>query len=365
MPRKRKEKRGGALSSPLQNHPPAKAREGFRASEMAFFALAAFFTAVVCVSAGSVGIPLQETFGIIWNAAFGLPQPDTMGVPIILSVRLPRVLCVALTGAALSVCGGAMQGLLRNPLADGSTLGVSSGASLGAVIAIAFGVTLPGVPLAGTMVLAMAFAFLSLIIILSLSYKIDYSLSTNTIILIGVIYSMFVSSILSLIITFASDHIKNITFWTMGSLLGASYQNALVLLCALMVCGAVILRYARELNAFAIGEDNARHIGVPVKRVKLILMIAVSALIGVCVSIGGSIGFVGLVTPHMVRMIVGPNHKRLLPASLFGGAVFLMLADLAARVILSPLELPIGVVTSFVGAVLFVIIFYRARRVRA
>jgi len=175
---------------------------------------------------------------------------------------------------------------------------------------------------------------------------------------------MFVSSILSLVITFASDHVKNITFWTMGSLLGASYQNALALLFALFVCGTAVLLCARELNAFAIGEDNARQIGVPVRRVRFVLLVAVSALIGVCVSIGGSIGFVGLVTPHMVRMIVGPNHQRLLPASLFGGAVFLMLADLAARVILSPLELPIGVVTSFVGAILFVLIFYRARRVR-
>ena len=365
MPRKPKEHKGDGIPSPSLKSAPIKTREGFRAGELLFFALAALFTALVCVSAGSVNVPLKETFGVIWNAIFSLQQPDSTSVPIILSVRLPRVLCVALTGAALSVCGGAMQGLLRNPLADGSTLGVSSGASLGAVIAIAFGVTFPGLPLAGTMVLAMAFAFLSLVIILGLAYKIDYSLSTNTIILIGVIYSMFVSSILSLVITFASDHIRSITFWTMGSLLGASYQNALVLLCALVVCGTVILRYARELNAFAIGEENARHIGVPVKRVKLILMIAVSALIGVCVSIGGSIGFVGLVTPHMVRMIVGPNHKRLLPASLFGGAIFLMLADLVSRVILSPLELPIGVVTSFVGAILFVVIFYRARRVRA
>ena len=125
----------------------------------------------------------------------------------------------------------------------------------------------------------------------------------------------------------------------------------------------MILSQARELNAFAIGEENAMHIGINVKRVKLTILIAVSVLIGVCVSIGGTIGFVGLVTPHMVRMIVGPNHKRLLPASLFTGAIFLMLADLVSRIILNPLELPIGVVTSFIGAILFVIIFYRTRRV--
>lgn len=255
-----------------------------------------------------------------------------------------------------------MQGLLRNPLADGSTMGVSAGASLGAVIAIVLGIKMPSLPFAGTMVMAMAFAFVSLIIILTLAYKMDFSLSTNTIILIGVIYSMFVSSILSLIITFAPDKVKHITFWTMGSLAGSSFDNALVLLIALMSFGGVIVLNARELNAFAIGEDNARHIGVNVKRVKLVVMICVSGLIGVCVSIGGTIGFVGLVTPHMVRMITGPNHRRLLPASIFAGATFLMLADLVARILLNPLELPIGVVTSFIGAILFIYIFYTSRR---
>jgi len=269
---------------------------------------------------------------------------------------------VALTGAALSLCGGAMQGLLRNPLADGSTLGVSSGASLGAVIAIAFGISIPGIPFAGTAVMAMLFAFISLMLILTLAYRLDYSLSTNTIILIGVIYSMFVSSIIAFITTLAADKVKQITFWTMGSLSGSNFSNALALTAALVVCGGVILLRARELNAFAVGEDNARHIGVNVGRVKLILMIAVSALIGVCVSIGGTIGFVGLVTPHMIRMISGPNHKRLLPAGAFGGAAFLMLADLAARIVLNPVELPIGVVTSFVGALLFIYIFYTSRR---
>ena len=340
-------------------------REGFRAGELLLFSLVTLCVLVLCVCVGSVSLPLKETLTVIWNAIWGLPMPDGISVPIILSVRLPRVICVALTGAALSLCGGAMQGLLKNPLADGSTLGVASGASLGAVIAIAFGITLPQLPVAGTMVLAILFAFLSLLIILSLAYKIDYSMSTNTIILIGVIYSMFVSSILALIISFASDRVKQITFWTMGSLLGTSLQNALVLFGALVVFGGVILRYARELNAFAVSESNARSVGVPVRQVKLILLIAVSALIGVCVSIGGTIGFVGLVTPHMVRMIVGPDHKRLLPASLFGGAVFLMLADLVARTLLNPIELPIGVVTSFIGAFLFIVIFYRSRRARA
>ena len=330
----------------------------------ALFLLALAGTMLLCVCVGSVSIPLGETVSVLWSALTGAETAAGMSRNIILNVRLPRVLNVALTGAVLSLCGAAMQGLLRNPLADGSTLGVSSGASLGAVIALAFGVSIPGVEAGSVMLLAMVFAFLSLALILSMAYVLDRSLATNSIILIGVIFSMFASSVMSLIISFAGDKVRTITFWTMGSLSGTGYRQAGCLGAALLVCGGVILRFGRELNAFAIGEDHARHIGVNVRRVKLMILIAVSVLIGVCVSIGGTIGFVGLVMPHMARMVAGPNHRRLLPASMFAGAIFLLLADLAARTLLSPMELSIGVVTSLVGAVAFVIIFYRTRKAR-
>ena len=201
-------------------------------------------------------------------------------------------------------------------------------------------------------------------LILSLAYVLDRSLSTHSIILIGVIFSMFASSVINLIISFSQEHIKSITFWTMGSLSGTGFRHTRILAAALLVCGVIILRYRRELNAFAIGEDNARHIGVNVKKVKLIILITVSVLIGVCVSIAGSIGFVGLVMPHMTRMLTGPNHKRLLPTAMFSGAIFLLLADLTARTLLSPVELSIGVVTSLVGAVAFIIIFCQTRKAR-
>ncbi len=341
----------------MRKHP-----EHFRPIEYIIFSLATLAVMCLCVCVGSVSIPLSETVRVIWGALSGQAQTSGLTNSIILSVRLPRVFCVALSGSALSLAGAAMQGLLKNPLADGSTLGVSSGASLGAVLAIAFGVTIPGLPFSGTMFMAILFAFLSLLVILGLAYKLDYSLSTNTIILIGVIYSMFMSSLMSIVITFASDKIQSITFWTMGSLQNSSYKNAAILLAAFLLCGGMLFFHARELNAFAVGEDNARHVGVDVRRTKLTVLIMVSILIGVCVSVGGTISFVGLVTPHMVRMIVGPNHRRLLPASAFGGAVFLLLADLAARILLNPRELPIGVVTSLVGAVVFVFIFYQTRK---
>lgn len=317
---------------------------------------------LLCVCAGSVTIPLGETWKALWSQWMGSTGGESVNQIIILTVRFPRVLCVALVGASLALCGAAMQGLLRNPLADGSTLGVSTGASMGAVIAISFGVSLPGLPFAGTMGMAVLFAFFSLVLILGLAYRLDASLETNTIILIGVVFSMFANSVISFMIVFAGEKIRSITFWTMGSLAQSSYMNALVLLFALLLFGGVLLGQWRELNAFVMGEAQAHHIGVAVKKVKLWIMISVSCLIGVCVSIGGSISFVGLVIPHMVRLLIGPNHKRLLPASIFSGAIFLMLADLLSRVVLRPLELPIGVVTSFVGSVVFVYIFYTARK---
>ncbi len=339
-------------------------REGFRPSVLMAFAFAALIVAMLCVSVGSVTVPFRETARFVLNAAVGLETPRTPEKAIILDVRLPRILCVALSGAALSLGGAAMQGLLRNPLADGSTLGVSSGASLGAVLAIAFGFRFGGMAGAGTFLAAVIFAFLSMLLILSLSFSLDGSLATNTIILIGIVFSMFVSSLISLVIAFSGEKIKTITFWTMGSLAGATYGQALLLLCTLAVCAAALHWHVRELNAFAIGEENALHIGVHVKRVKLVILVSVSLLIGVCVAVGGTIGFVGLVMPHIARILFGPNHRRLLPASVFLGAVFLMLCDLLARTVLSPVELPIGVVTSLIGASVFTAILFQSRKGR-
>lgn len=318
-------------------------------------------TALLCVCLGSVNVPLGETLGILRDGLSGGQAEGTFRA-IVLSLRVPRVLCAALMGAALSLCGAAMQGLLRNPLADGSTLGVSTGAALGAALSILLGITIPGLPIAGSAAMAMLFAFGSLVLILALAWGIDRNFATHNIILIGVIFTMLASSLLSILITFAGERLRSVTYWTMGSLSGKSYGQAGVLLLGLALFGTPLLLQARELNAFAVGEENARHVGVSVRRVKLTVMICASALIGICVSIGGSIAFVGLIIPHMVRLVSGPNHRTLLPLSMAAGAVFLMLADLAARTVLSPVELPIGVVTSLIGAAVFIVIFFGSRK---
>jgi len=316
------------------------------------------------VMIGSVSVSLKDTFQVVFGAIFQCVPVEIPSqiVSIILNIRLPRVLTAALIGAALSLSGSAMQGLLKNPLADGSTLGVSSGASLGAVLAIAFSANNTVISGIGTAAMSIIFAFLSMFIILGLAHVIDGSMSTNTIILIGVIFSMFTGSITSFVITIASNKVKDIIFWSMGSLSSTTYKEVVCLTLMLAVSMFVLFRYASELNAFAIGEENARHIGVNVKRVKLVIMVVVSALIGISVSISGTIGFVGLIIPHITRLITGPNHKKLLPMSMFLGAIFLVIADLISRTIVRPTELPIGVITSFVGSILFIHLFYRLHK---
>ncbi len=326
------------------------------------FGLGTAVVLVLCVCFGSVLVPLGDTAAAVWQGVFGLAPTNVQSYAIVTTVRLPRVLTAAFMGAALSLCGAAMQGLLKNPLADGSTLGVSSGASLGAVLSIAFSSTLPVLSGLGTTLTSMMFAFLSLLLILALAKRLDNSLSTNTIILLGIIFSMFMNSIISLIVTFAGDRVRSIVFWTMGSLSTSGWFDVAVLAVALLVAAPFLFYFANELNAFSISEENARHVGIHVEHVKLFVLVLVSMLIGVCVSIGGTIGFVGLFIPHVTRMLTGPNHRLLLPASALLGAAFLMLADLCARTLFSPRELPIGVVTSLVGAVWFLLVFYRTRR---
>ncbi|NMD38978.1 MAG: iron ABC transporter permease [Christensenellaceae bacterium] len=317
-------------------------------------------TMFLCFCIGTINISPISVVDAIFSAISGKGN-DTLG-NILINIRIPRVLAAALVGAALSISGTAMQGLLRNPLADGSTLGVSSAASLGAVIAILTGLYLPVI--GSTTLFAITFSFIYLIFILFMAYAIDKTLATNTIILTGIIFSMFISAIIMLLIAFSGNHLRSITFWTMGSLSSTNYNDVWLMLIVLIVFASVLLSLGKEINAFAIGENNARFIGVNVKKTKLTILIAVAVLIGTAVSISGTIGFVGLIIPHITRLSFGFDNKKLLPISMIIGAIFLMLCDLIARTILSPVELPIGVISSMIGTLFFISIFYKKRRSR-
>lgn len=316
---------------------------------------------LLSISMGSVNIPLETTLTSLYNLITNVGATGSEQ-QIIMAIRIPRVLSAGLVGMALALSGATMQGLLKNPLADGSTLGVSAGGSLGAVIAIITGFSLPFLPFTGVMLSAIFFAFLSMLFILWATYRIDRTLSSSTLILMGIVFSMFVNSVISLLLVFYDDKIEQIIFWAMGSLSGTTYQDVLMLFAIFVVFGGIILVHAEEVNAFSLGEEQARNLGVDVQKVRMLLLISVAALIGTAVAIAGTIGFVGLVVPHISRMLVGPNHKRLYPMTIMFGAIFLMLTDLIARTIAAPLELPIGIITSFIGAIVFIFIFKNQKR---
>ncbi|NMA64854.1 MAG: iron ABC transporter permease [Clostridiaceae bacterium] len=316
---------------------------------------------LVSISVGSVGISLSDMMTLLKDLISGVNEkadvPEGLSA-ILFNVRMPRVVLAAMVGAALSIAGAAMQGLLKNPLAEGSTLGITSGGALGAVLSITLGIQMPLFEQLSLAITSIVFSFFSIVLILSLTYKIDKGLSTQTIILTGVIFSMFTSSLTSLLVTLKGDSLKQVVFWSMGSFSGRGWSHVKLMFPFFIAGTIILLTLSHELNAFSLGEEQARYIGVNTKKIKLFILAIVSVLVGISVSVSGTIGFVGLVVPHITRLIVGPNFKKLLPFSVLFGSSFLMLTDLVSRTVLSPVELPIGVVTSFIGAFLFIYIFY-------
>lgn len=324
--------------------------------------LISLFIFLLCCTIGSVKIPIVETAKILiaqFHLNVGEVNPQYQN--ILVNIRIPRIMATFLIGIALSLSGMTMQSLLKNPLADGSTLGISAGASLGAALAIAFGFYLPNLYFGSTFIMAILFSFLSLLIILFFSYHLDQRMNNMTVILTGIMFSMLISSALNLLIVFSNDKLKSIIFWTMGSLSGARYPDVIALTLAVVIGGLMIGFNVQELNAFAIGENIAHNLGVNVFRKRIILFIASSIMIGVSVSVAGSIPFVGLIIPHISRLIVGPNHRKLVVAVILIGGNFLMLADLLARTMASPVEIPIGVITSLIGTITFLVIFARKK----
>ncbi|MGF3066041.1 FecCD family ABC transporter permease [Facklamia sp. P12945] len=311
---------------------------------------------------GSVKISFTDLYQVLENQVLNQSMTDLeQQATILLAVRLPRLLTAFLIGMALSLSGMTMQSLLMNPLADGSTLGVSAGASLGAGIAIVIGIP-SFIQRQGIFLMAVIFAFGSLVLILSFSYYLDKQLKNMTVILTGIVFTMLVSSLMNILMIISKEKLPSLVFWTLGSLSGSRYTDVWVMgVCVIIMGGYIVMKW-QELNAFSMGENIARNIGINIVSVRIKLFIATSILIGVAVSIGGSIPFVGLITPHISRLIVGSNHRRLIPWTLFIGGNFMVVTDLLARTIASPLEIPIGAITSLFGSCIFILIFARGKR---
>ncbi|MCM3651815.1 FecCD family ABC transporter permease [Metabacillus litoralis] len=323
-------------------------------------------TALLGLLISSVHYPIPVIIDVLSSKLFGFTifgeEIQKTVVTIIWEIRFPRVLLALFVGAALSLAGAAFQGLLRNPLADPYTIGVSSGASLGAVSVLYFQISISFLGNYTLPVIAILSGLFTMLIVFAVTHFSNRKLSIETIILAGIIVSSFIGAVISLVISLSShEDTRQILYWLMGNI-GMRGWSHVKLIVPFFIIGAFLLIVrSRELNAFALGEESAEHIGVNVQRGKIYILIGASLLTGAAVSVSGSIGFVGLVIPHFIRLLIGPNHRHVLPLSMLAGGGYLILADLIARTIIAPSELPIGVITALIGAPIFALLLIRER----
>jgi iron complex transport system permease protein len=333
---------------------------------LAYVTAAAFlFCAMLMgVSIGTVSVHPITIIRVISAEIFpfiSLGNTDAMHANIIMNIRLPRVLLAGLVGASLAIAGAAFQGLLRNPLADPYTIGVSSGASLGAVLTLFFGLSIPFAGMFTLPLFSILFSFLTIFAVLLFARNIERSMKVETIILTGIIFSSFLGALISLMIALTGEELRQIIGWLLGSvsMRGWAYINIIL---PFFIIGAILLLVnSKELNAMSFGEEKAQHIGVDVQKRKMMVLVAGSILTGAAVAVSGTIGFVGLVIPHLTRMLWGPDHRHLLPLSILMGSGFLIIADLVSRTIITPSELPIGVITALIGAPAFGVILMKRK----
>ncbi|NLG03162.1 MAG: iron ABC transporter permease [Clostridia bacterium] len=279
---------------------------------------------------------------------------------IIWQVRLPRILMSGLVGGALALVGASFQGCFRNPLADPHILGVSSGAALGATLAILSGISLNFIGLGTIGIFAFIGAVLTIFLVYYSAYFGGGSAMTNML-LMGTAISTMLSAFISLIMTFHHNQIAEVYLWTMGSFSSASWEKILFVLIFIIIGGSVLFAHANAQNIMALGEDDAKCLGIDTDKVRLRLIAAASILVAASVSVSGIVGFVGLIIPHCVRILSGADYKRILPYSFLGGAIFLILCDTVARTIAAPTEIPVGIITAVIGAPYFIFLIIRKR----
>jgi iron complex transport system permease protein len=314
----------------------------------------AFFVAFI---AGSSGLSLAA----LWDLLTGRQAAPNAKI-IFFDIRLPRALFAYLAGGALAVAGACLQGMFKNPMADSYILGVSSGAGFGAALAISLGLGLS--PLLGNFAIAI-FAFLGALISVLTVYALSRYrgvLSTVSLILSGIAVSALLSAFVYLIMIMNRDKMEHIIMWTMGSFTSASWDKLQISAPVIVVCSILCMLFSRDLNIMLQGDEEASHLGVDTRRVRSTLLILTTLLSSAVVSFCGIIGFVGLMAPHTLRLIIGPDHKKLLPYSFLGGGVFLLLCDTLARVILAMQEMPVGVITAAFGAPYFIYLMRRNRK---
>lgn len=311
---------------------------------------------------GAADITFSEIIMTVRGYVFGydIPEAHAASCAIIWSIRLPRVLLAFLVGSALGISGAAMQSTLQNPLASPYTMGVSSGASLGAGIVIVAGVSFFG---RYTMSVAgVATGMIAVAAVIGFSAKIDKSLSNNTVILTGMVFSLFFSAVLTTISALAADDLKQVVLWQMGSFALKGYKYIAAFLPFLLVGVIALMFRAREMDIMTLGDSAAKSIGVSPKGMRKYVFVISSALVGAAVSVSGVIGFVDLIAPHTARKIFGSRHRLVLPMSALIGGCIMTMADLIARIVLEGAEIPVGAVTALIGTPFFAYVYLSRRK---
>ena len=314
-----------------------------------------FLSSLIALFSGAVSVTPEDIYLMFLDRN---PTNNSEQLSIIFyQIRLPRVLLAILIGSTLSVCGTLSQGLFRNPLADPSLIGVTAGASVGASFYILIGADYVYGSLLGISILSFAACiggFLAVLLVYKLSF-IDRSTSVANMLLVGIAFTAFASSITGLMEFFSDNEmLRRMSLWRMGGLDNANYQSVLVTFIIFILLMIVIPRYLTALNVLLLGESEAVHLGLDPQRIKYRLIILIAVGTGCAVALGGTIAFIGLVVPHIMRHIVGPNHYFLVPGSALGGGILLVLADTVSRTILAPIEIPVGLITALIGAPFFI-----------
>ena len=317
---------------------------------------------ILATSLGTVAIPFGQVAGMVarrllgWGAG-GSPQAEA----IILQIRLPRVVTAAVVGSALAAAGTVFQGLLRNPMADPYIIGTSGGAALGATLALILPWRVVWLGFTPVPILAFGGAMGAVLVVYRVA-RVGPRTPITTLLLTGFALSSLMAAVMSFLMLAGTQTLQRVVLWTMGGTTASGWTQLRVVTPLILAGVTLAFLLAHDLNAFLLGEEQAAHLGVNVERRKLALLMVGSLLTAAAVSVSGLVGFVGLVVPHVARLLFGPDHRFLLPAAALVGAIFLVLADLVARLLLSPAEIPVGIITALIGAPFFIYLLRRSKR---
>jgi iron complex transport system permease protein len=326
---------------------------------------------VIIIFASTIGVA-DITFGDalriisskipIINRFINIDHIKASSLLIVLNIRLPRIILAGIVGIALASSGVVFQAIFKNPMADPYILGISSGAAFGATLVIIFGISFSFLGLSMISIGAFLGAMGTTFLVYNIA-RLNNKTPVITLLLSGIAISFFLSAFINLLMTMNNDQVEKIVFWTMGSVSSASWRSVAISFIPVVIGVSIFVFFSKELNVILMGEETAQNLGIDVEIIRKLLLGVASIVSAAVVAVSGIIGFVGLIVPHAMRMIVGPDHKRLFPYTIISGAVFMIIADTISRIALNPTEIPIGVITSLIGAPYFIFLLIKNKKI--